>query len=244
MRSRIFAAFLALPCVFGSLHARESVKSSGSGSVEIIDIPTAEVVDHYGYNVGFRFGKEGGIQNKTLFGVFPRLNIGFGLDGERLLGTADDPRLNKPTINVKLRAFDGRGVVPALALGFDGQGYHYNRKESEYEQREKGFYLVGDWHPFSPDFSWTVGGDIYDFDHGNSVHGFTGLTYTYEHLVALLFEYDNFDDFKDRRINFGLKIYVTPVFTVDLLGRDTPVTYRSEERETERLIRLSYTGSF
>ena len=59
-----------------------------------------------------------------------------------------------------------------------------------------------------------------------------------------MFEYDNFDDNPDRRLNFGAKIYITPVFTVDLVGRNIPETFRSSKRETERIVRLNYTGSF
>ncbi len=237
-------SFVAALSLGGSIiHGREAVKTSESTSVELIDTPTPDAVDHYGYYVSFRFGKDGNLQNKTIFGVFPRLNLGFGLDGERILGTGD-ARLNKPTINLKLRAFDGKGLLPAVALGYDGQGYHYNKTEDEYEQRQKGFYLVGGWHPFTPDLSWTLGMDVFDFDTGNSVRGFTGLTYTYQKLVGFMFEYDNFDDYKDRRLNFGAKVYITPVFTVDLVGRDVPKTFRSDERETERVIRLTYTGSF
>lgn len=223
--------------------AREPIMPSGSASIEVIDVPTANVVDHYGYHVSFRFGKEGNIQNKTVFGVFPRVNIGFGLDGEKVIGTGKG-RMNKPTINLKFRPFDGRGVIPALAIGFDGQGYRFNKSIDEYEQREKGFFLAGTWRPFTPDLQWTVGGDIYDFDRGNSVRGFTGLTYTYQRIVALMFEYDNFDYYRYRRINYGLKVFVTPVFTVDLAGRNVPKYVDSKTRETERIVRLSYTGSF
>lgn len=243
MKNNLVWAFLFILCLPLVVQARELVKPSGSANVDVIDTPTADVVDHYGYNVSFRFGKEGNIQNKSLFGLFPRLNMGFGLDGEKIIGT-DNARLNKPTINIKFRLFDGKDVVPALALGFDGQGYVFNKTLDEYEQREKGFYLVGTWHPIVPEFQFNLGADIFDFDHGNPVRGFTGASYTYEHIVALLAEWDNFDFSKERRINYGAKIYITPVFTVDLLGRNIPKYSGAKSRETERIVRLGYTGSF
>lgn len=238
-----FAGMTVLLFAVVSAQAREQIKPSGSATIEIIDVPTADVVDHYGYHVSFRFGKEGNIQNKTVFGVFPRLNIGFGLDGEKVLGT-EKGRMNKPTINLKFRPFDGAGVLPALAIGFDGQGYHFDKGRDEYDQREKGFYVAGTWHPFMPDFMWTVGVDVFEFDHSSEVRGFTGITYTYRDLVALLAEWDNFDYYKERRINYGAKLFITPVFTVDLLGRNVSKYYHSTSRETERVIRLNYTGSF
>src|SRR5690348_16454540 len=108
--SQVLVAVIFLSPAF--LSAKEPVPMMSGQGPEVIDIPTAEVIDHYGYHVNFRFGKDGDLQSKTMFGVFPRLNIGFGLDGEHVLGTGNS-RLNKPSINVKFRLFDGVGVIPA-----------------------------------------------------------------------------------------------------------------------------------
>jgi hypothetical protein len=211
--------------------------------INVIDIPTADVVDHYGYNVNFRFGRDGALQTKTAFGVFPRLNMGFGLDAEHVIGTGDS-RMNRPTLNVKFRLFDGTPVLPALALGFDGQGYVWNKNLDEYEQREPGLYLVGTHEIIAPDLLLHLGVNHFDFDHGDSTRGFFGLTYTIEQIVGLMFEWDHATDWKERRINFGAKYYVTPVFTVDAIGRNIPKYPGSEGRITERIVRLSYTGAF
>lgn len=212
--------------------------------VEVIDTPTADVVDHYGYHVSFRFGKEGALQTKTLFGIFPRLNLGFGFDGERVIGT-EDARLNKPTLNVKFRMFDGHKALPALALGFDGQGYYFNKRLDEYEQREKGLYLVATKEILVQGLNLNIGGNIFDFDHGNSTRAFGSLSYVYDQIIGVMAELDHATEFeKERRVNFGAKYFVTPVFTVEVAGRNVPETPRSKSRETERIVKLSYTGSF
>jgi hypothetical protein len=210
---------------------------------DVIDIPTADLVDHYGYNVNFRFGKEGNLQTKTAFGVFPRLNLGFGFDGEKVIGT-ESSRLNKPTINVKFQLFDGRKNLPALALGFDGQGYEWDKSKDEYEQREKGLFLVASKEAFFPGFNVHVGGNIFDFDHGNSTRGFAGLTYIYERLIGLMFEWDHATEYRERRINYGAKYFVTPAFTIDAAARNVRENPAFHKRETERIVRLNYTGSF
>jgi hypothetical protein len=212
-------------------------------AIEVIDTPTAEVVDHYGYLVSFRFGKDGNLQNKSIFGVFPRLNLGFGLDGENVIGTGDT-RLNKPTINVKFRLFDGKGILPAFALGYDGQGYVYNRPAGEYEQREKGFYAVTTSEILVPNMFLNVGVNRFDFDHGDTTRAFAGWSYTYEQIVGLMFEWDHATKYKERRLNYGLKYFITPVFTVDLVGRNIPEHAGSSSRETERIVRLTYIGTF
>jgi hypothetical protein len=235
----IFTVLVLMPLT--SLQSAE--KKVFSRSIEVIDIPTADVVDHYGYHVSFRFGKEGNLQTKTSFGVFPRLNLGFGLDGERVIGT-ESSRLNKPTINVKFRLFDGKHNLPALAMGFDGQGYVFNKQTDEYEQREKGFYVVSTSEFVVPNLMIHVGGNIFDFDEGNSARAFGGLSYNYADTIGLMFEYDHASEYKERRINFGAKYFVTPVFTIDVAGRNTPEAPGRSKRETERIVRLNYTGSF
>jgi hypothetical protein len=211
--------------------------------INVIDVPTAEVVDHYGYNVAFRFGREGALQTKTAFGVLPRLNLGFGLDAEQVIGRGDS-RMNKPTLNVKFRLFDGRRALPALAIGFDDQGYVWNKTLDEYEQREKGLYLVASNEIGVPNLNLHVGMNHYDFHHGDTTRGFFGFGYTYEQLVGLMAEWDHATNWRERRINFGLKYYVSPVFTVDAIGRNIPKFPDSKARETERILRLVYTGSF
>ena len=114
----------------------------------------------------------------------------------------------------------------------------------EYNQREKGLYLVSSSEIIVPDLMFHLGGNIFDFDEGNSARAFTGMSYVYEHTVGLLFEYDNATEYDERRINYGLKLFITPVFTVDLAGRYVPVALDSDEHETERIVILSYTGSF
>jgi hypothetical protein len=238
---RLFRSTVVLLILPVAVFADESLIRSRD--INVIDIPTAEVVDHYAYNVSFRFGRDGNLQTKPLFGVFPRLNLGFGLDGENVIGRGNS-RLNRPTLNVKFRLFDGKRALPALAIGYDGQGYVWNKHLDEYEQREKGLYLVGSSEIGVPDLNLHLGVNHFDFDHGDSTRGFFGLTYTYEQLVGLMAEWDHATDWKERRINFGLKYYVTPLFTVDLIGRNIPKAPESEARETERIVRLVYTGSF
>lgn len=205
---------------------------------DLTDVPTAEVVDHYGYNVNFRFYTGGGVLARTAFGVFPRLNIGFGLDTEQLIGnqTAD---INRPTLNVKFRIFDGKRSLPALALGYDGQGYFFNDVTDKYVQREKGLFLVGSGEIIVPDLTFHAGANVYDF-HDDKYFGFTGINYLIEDLVGISFEVDNIRVARDNRMTAGFRYYVTPSFSVQLAGRDLGAA----GRKAERIVRLEYFGSF
>jgi len=222
-----------------ALCARAAQQEGGAPLMtDLIDIPTADAVDHYGYNVNFRFYSGGGLLSKTAFGVLPRLNVGFGLDAEQFIGSGN-VRLNRPTLNTKFRFFDGKRELPALALGFDGQGNFYNRKTDKYIQREKGLYLAGSEEAFVPDLRVHGGLNIYDFSK-DDVFAFAGANYLYADLVGLMFEADNMMHRpRETRFNSGVRYYVTPTFSVDFGARDL-----WSARKPERIIRLSYFGSF
>ena len=205
---------------------------------ELIDVPTAEALDHYGFSTSFRFYTGGGMLTKASFGVFPRLNVGFGLDAEGFIGN-EAADFNKPTLNVRLRFFDGQRNLPALALGFDGQGLFYDDAADEYSQREKGLFLVGSGEIFTPGLSLHGGGNMYDFK-DDYVYGFLGLNYLYEDRVGVTVEWDNIRIMRDSRLNVGGRLYVTPSFAVEFAGRDLA----GPDRRAERIVRLVYSGGF
>lgn len=205
----------------------------------LIDTPTAEVSDHYGYNLSFRLYSGGGVLTKTSFGVFPRLNIGFGLDAENFIG-ADTVDINPPTLNVRWRFFDGKRQLPALSLGYDGQGYFYDDATDEYIQREKGMYLVGSGEVLVPDLNLHGGGNIYDFSE-DKVFAFAGLSYIHQDFLGLIFEVDNVGGkARDQRLNGSVRAFITPSLSVDLGARDM----WAASRRSERIVLVNYFGSF
>lgn len=207
--------------------------------VQLIDIPTAEVVDHYAMDLSFRFYTGGGVLTKAAFGVFPRLNVGFGLDAENFVGdqTVD---LNRPTLNMKWRIYDGARTLPALALGYDGQGYFFNDVTDRYDQRERGLYAVGSGEIIVPGLSLHGGLNIYDFK-TDDVYGFTALQYMIQDTAALILEADNlFHRPRHNRFNIGGRYFVTPSFSIDLAVR----SLWAASRDPERIIRINYSAAF
>jgi hypothetical protein len=222
------------------LSALTGVPARAAGPMTwLIDTPTAEVSDHYGYNLAFRLYSGGGVLTKTSFGIFPRLNLGFGLDAENFIGS-DTVDVNPPTLNVRWRFFDGKRDLPALSLGYDGQGYFYNDATDKYVQREKGLYLVGSGEIVTPGLSLHGGGNIYDFNE-DKVFAFGGLTYLHQDFVGLVFESDNIGGkARDIRLNGSLRAYITPSLSVDVGARDL----WAASRESERIVLINYFGSF
>lgn len=205
----------------------------------LIDTPTAEVVDHYGYNLSFRLYTKGGVLTKTAFGVFPRLNIGFALDAENFIGS-DTVDINPPTLNVRWRFFDGKRHLPALALGYDGQGYFYDESKDEYIHREKGLYLAASAEVLTPGMNLHGGGHIYDFSE-DKVFAFGGVSYLHEDFVGVTFEADNVGGrARHHRLNGSVRAFVTPSLSVDVGARDL----WAAGRKAERIVLINYFGSF
>lgn len=211
---------------------------AGAPVMELIDVPTAEVLDRYGFDSTFRFYSGGGMLAKTHFGVFPRLNVGFGLDADGFVGS-EAVDVHKPTLNVRFRFFDGQRNLPALALGYDGQGFFFDKATDKYAQREKGLFLVGSGEIIVPDLSLHAGLNMYDFTNDH-VYGFMGLRYLYHDVLAFNGEWDNIRVGRESRLNAGIGWWITPSFSVEFAGRDMG----APSRPTERIVRLVYTGGF
>ena len=217
-----------------------------SPDTELIDMPTAAVVDYGSFATRTRFFSNGGVLEWLSFGVFQRLNIGASLNVDRLLGTQTPVQITRPDLQVKFRFYDGTTILPALAVGFDGQGYMYNRIDHRYDQRQRGLYLVGSQEIGIPGLQANAGINIPDFDN-NPVAGFMGASYNIQDQVLIMAEWDNIANFPDSRLNTGFRVYITPNFSVDFaartIGQGGKYT-NGVERGAERIVQLKYTGSF
>jgi hypothetical protein len=211
---------------------------AGLPPLELVDSPTPEVTNHYGVNMAFRFYSQGGLLTKTSFGVFPRLNVGFGLDAEKFVG-GESVDINRPTLNMKYRFFDGQRHLPALAAGYDGQGFFFDKGKDKYLQREKGLYLTGTGEVLVPHLDFTGGVNIYDFRE-DRVFVFTGLHYLYHDVLSLVAEVDNLRLGRDARLSGGVRYHTTPHFSIELMARDLG----APGRNSERVVRLSHNTSF
>jgi len=216
-----------------------STQSAESPQVEAIDIPTAYILDPQTFATTFRFYDQGGITSRLVIGPFRRVNLGISFDAQHVVG-GGDPHMIRPSAFFKLNFFDGTDFLPALALGYDNQGYLYQQSTRQFLQREKGLYLVGSHEIFLPNFELHAGLSKYDFD-DNTVFGFFGATWKIAPAFALLAEYDNIRNGIDDRVNLGGRFWVTPFFNVDVAARNVG---RGEARGGERIVRLNYVGNF
>jgi hypothetical protein len=215
--------------------------------VEMIDIPTAGILDYYGFQVKTRFYTDGGVLGGLNFGVLERVNLGASMAVDRLVGSDTPVKMRKPEMQLKFRFYDGGYYIPAAAVGYDSQGYYYDPAAKKYMERGKGLYLVGSKEIGVPGLVLHGGFNVSDFDN-NYLFGFLGMNYTMEEKLAFLLEYDNLFHSNDpSRFNVGTRIYITPYFQLDIALRELGASGKFSDglsRKPERIVQMRYNTSF
>ncbi|MEK6544168.1 MAG: hypothetical protein AABZ44_07020 [Elusimicrobiota bacterium] len=213
---------------------------------EMIDVPSAEVLDYGSFAVTSRFFSQGGLLASMSFGVFRRLMLGPSMEIDRYVGSGTTD-LQRPELQFKFRFYDGYRYLPAAAIGFDSQGYRFEKSKDDYLEQERGLYLAFTEELFTSGMEITAGGNISDFEH-DSLHGFTALSWVAQNTVGLFAEYDNLRSLRWNRLNAGLNLFVSPFVQVGFHVRDIlgDKTYQDSDiqRKPERIIKLRYIGSF
>ncbi|MBI4801636.1 MAG: hypothetical protein HY796_03835 [Elusimicrobia bacterium] len=155
--------------------------------------------------------------------------------------------MRRPEIQVKFRFYDGGYYIPALAAGYDGQGYYYDSAAKKYLEKGKGLYLAGSKEAGMSNLVLHGGFNVPDFDN-NYLFGFLGANYTLEDKVSFIVEYDSLFHRDDpTRLNVGARIYITPYFQVDMGLRELNASedFSSvKSRKTERIVQLRYSTNF
>jgi hypothetical protein len=236
-------AFLSVASLLQPTLADETKPEQPTGlespQVEAIDIPTAEILDPKTYSTAFRFYNSGGVTSRLVIGPLKRANLGLSFDVQNLIGSGNTHAV-VPEVYFKLRAFDGTDILPALALGYDHQGYLYQLSTKSYLQEGKGFYLVGSHEIFIPNLELHAGVNVNDLNNGGELFGFFGATCKLVDSFALLAEYDNIRNGPEDRVNLGGRYWVASYFNVDFAARNVG---RGTERGAERIVRLNYVGN-
>ncbi len=141
------ASLLALCLVLLTVSRIAAQGSAGTGArVEpryIVDMPTAGILSNGTYAIDARFYGNGGLLVGFTTGLFGRLAVGISYGGSGIIGGGEPVMNPAPGFLVKVRVLEESVVAPALALGFDSQGYDgYIKETSRYVVKSPGFYGV------------------------------------------------------------------------------------------------------
>lgn len=204
----------------------------------VIDIPTATVLDKYQASLMTRAYANGSAMESLDFGVIPQVNIGMSLAVYELLGNSKDIKVLEPDFQAKWRLYDGNLYLPAIAIGYDGRRYGYNRSTKRYMDNRKGGYLAMTREIIIPGLEATAGVNLSDFDF-RDVYFFLGTSVRLKDWFSVLAEWDNINNMRDSRMNLGARIYIAP--SLALSGAVRRVCRGSEN---ERIVQLRYVTNF
>ncbi len=216
---------------------KEEEHESIPPDLEVIDVPAAAVIDYGSASMRGRFGADGSLLTYMNFGVMQRLQFGASIAMNKFIGSAQPITLQQPELQMRWRFYDGAKRLPALAMGFDGQGYFYDRADRRYREHSRGFYIVGSMETGLPGLMVHPGFNISDFD-TDAVFGFIGSSFNIEDRLLLLAEWDNIRQFGVSRLNLGMRFFMTSYFDATFSVREIG------SGMTERLVMLRYVGNF
>jgi hypothetical protein len=141
-----------------------------SQPLRIVDLPTAGLLPRGAFRVEADVYSDGGLLLTLGVGFARYFNFGISYGGANVIGS-DDPVMNpEPAVNLKARLIEETLVLPAVAIGFDSQGYgEYLDDEQRYGEKR---YLVKSRGIFAvASKNWDLAGPL-------SLHG--GMSYSLE----------------------------------------------------------------
>lgn len=132
----ILATFWFLPAMASAQEA-----AAAGELVRLVDSPTAGLVDKGRFAVDLRLFPEGGLVGQLQAGIMRRLTIGLSFGGEGVIGS--DPIDWYPRVEAaaRYRVLEENEALPALALGYETQGYG-PRTRDRYQVKSKGFFVA------------------------------------------------------------------------------------------------------
>lgn len=105
-----------------------------------VDQPVPISLAHGEYYVGTRLWGQGGALVRFGVGLFDRITLGMSYGGNRFLGNDTISLYPRPEFQARLAILNEEGYIPALALGFESQGYDETLGTS-YQTLPRGGYL-------------------------------------------------------------------------------------------------------
>lgn len=136
MKRSILVAFFLL-MVIGEGAAQDSLTRM------IVDTPTAGLLPRGSYAFSMRLSSGGTMLAELSLGIFKRTELGFSYGGTNIIGTGDVDWHPRIEFNAKYRLIDESIGFPAVAFGYNSQGYGaYNSDLKRYDTKSRGFYAA------------------------------------------------------------------------------------------------------
>lgn len=110
---------------------------------DLVTCPTAGILPRGAFLVDANIFRDGGLLLGMSVGVSGNLMFGISYGGSQIIGNKKVIWNEQPGVEVKYRMINEGMSYPALAIGFNSEGYGaYIKDLKRYEQKAKGFYLT------------------------------------------------------------------------------------------------------
>ena len=226
---------------------------------DIIDAPTAGTLPRGCFDMVMRVYSNGGILGKTSIGLSNRFMLGMSYGAEGIISDRSTNRNPRIEFNIKLRLIDEDAYLPAIAIGYNSQGYGaYIDSMERYTFKSKGFYAV-----MSRSFDFygsTAGGHVgvnysleNNVDHEEEPSVFFGLDTRFNNNIGILLEYDM--GLNDNRasqgfakgrgyFNMGIKWIYSENLELEIVLKDMLINRKVGATTFGRELRFTYIEFF
>jgi hypothetical protein len=204
-------------------------------NLELIDVPTANSMlkGEFRYNVKFYPG--GGLLNRVYVGIFDRLMIGGALNITNIVGTGQIDVVLPPKFLGKIRLTEDDGAMPAIAIGYEGEGYFDSKPRGAFAAVTKEIKMGSAFMQFTGAAYTNQFSSI-----GSSIDMGAGAAFAVTKEFSLAAEYDSILQDSSGHLNFNAGYFFDPI-QIDLIFR-----YGLGEQDIRiaRVLRISYIGYF
>lgn len=138
MKRASLAVFTLFCCFACSLAGAETQ------TTELVDTPTAGLPGKGAYSLSLRMQPYGGLLGWITIGLAERLALGMSYGGTGIIGYGTPDWNAQVGVQIRVRLLDESYVAPAIAIGFDSQGFgaFYRDPYERYDIKSRGFYAV------------------------------------------------------------------------------------------------------
>lgn len=210
---------------------------SYTNDTECVNTPTAEVINYGIGELTVRVYSGGGVVTRFVFAPFNRVSFGGSLDVEKLIGY-ETPKVHDPAFYFKWKIFDGTVIFPAVALGYDGQGYNFNN--NSYTFPAKGVFLTFSQNILLDKLFLNYGVNLAKYKEETRMFGFAAVKFTLEDIVNLSVEIENVGEVDIQRVNLQCGIVLAKIVNVDILF----INLGKTAEDIERQVRINYQYKF
>jgi hypothetical protein len=180
--------------------------ASQARNIELIDLPTANTLIKAELRCDIKLYPAGGILTRLYIGIFDKLMIGGAFNVKNLIGTGEVECVLPPKFLGKIRFTDDQGAIPAISVGYEGEGYLDSPAKGVFISITKEINL----NVVFLQLTGTVYTNEFN-DFAKNIDAGAGIAFAITRDFVISGEYDGFIGDNEGHINFGAGYFFNPI---------------------------------